>query len=159
MKIEGYFSGIKNANTAVEKLKGAGYSDVVSDLNEHYSIRSDNFTNPGKGRNPSSLSSLILDASGSLGGQDNGPALAASPMASGMGNFEEIADVNYKVIVEAEGKDAERVKGMISDLGGTLDNPNFQLPKGIENIPTSSMLDRIDLNGDNESYREPFRYE
>ncbi|MBC8061211.1 MAG: hypothetical protein H7Y18_11160 [Clostridiaceae bacterium] len=159
MKIEGYFSGIKNANIAVEKLKKAGYLKTVSDLNEHYSVRSNNFVQSGRAQNPSSLSSLVLDVSGSLGDPDKGPLLAASPMASGMGNFKEIADVNYKVIVEADDKEGENIKGIISDMGGTLNNPNFQLPKGIENIPTSNVLDKLDLNGEEETHKEPFKYE
>lgn len=38
MKIEGYFSGIKAANQAVEALNKIGIKDAVADINDHYTM-------------------------------------------------------------------------------------------------------------------------
>ena len=146
MKIEGYFSGIKNANTAVEKLKTAGYLKSVSDLNEHYSMRNNTFPSLGGNNNAPSLSNIVLNSGNSLEDINNGPLLAASPMVSGMGSFEEVADINYKVTVEAEDKEVDTIKEIISNMGGILDNPNFELPEGIDNIPTNNMINKLDLH-------------
>ena len=128
MKIERYFSGIKDANSAVEKLKAEGYLRAISDLNEHYNSTNNTSSNPSGTMNASSISSIVLNS----GDSNKGPLLASSPMVSGMGNFEEIADINYKVTVEAEDKEKSHIKEIIIEMGGTLSNPNFQMPKGKE---------------------------
>jgi len=64
-------------------------------------------------------------------------------MASGMGGFEEIADVNYKVVVSANEKDKEKVNSIIKNLGGELENPNFKLPEGLENISFEEVIEEL----------------
>ena len=131
MKIEGFFSGIKNANETVEKLKKAGFQKSFSDLNDHYTMQSNQSANiPGTSSAPS-LSGLILSSGELTDNPREGPLAAASPMVSGMGGFEEIADINYKVIVEVDEENQEKVKQIINEMGGNIANPNFKLPNEI----------------------------
>ena len=69
-----------------------------------------------------------------------GPLAAASPMVSGMGGFEEIADVNYKVIVNTEDNNVEKAKQIIKKMGGDLNDPNFKMPEGLENISLDDLI-------------------
>ena len=69
-----------------------------------------------------------------------GPLAAASPMVSGMGGFEEIADVNYKVIVNTEDNNAEKAKQIIKKMGGDLNDPNFKMLEGLENISLDDLI-------------------
>jgi hypothetical protein len=150
MKIEGYFSGIKAANEAVDTLKRAGIKDAVADINEHYTGN----TNPGKNlpttaSSTNSLANYVLTSDSPLGDPMYGPLKAASPMVSGYGRFEEIADVNYRVIVNVENQDAERAKQIIAKMGGELDDPNFKIPKGLENTSIEDLVtDMINSMGE-----------
>jgi len=142
MKIESYFSGIKNANIAVEKLKREGFTKAYSDINSHDSINNV-VAKEGGVLNSLSLSGIVLNSSNTLYTTEQGPLAAASPMASGMGGFDEIADVNYKVIVDVDEKDVSRAKQIIKDLGGDLENPNFKVPKGLENVSFEEVVDKL----------------
>ncbi len=141
MKIEGYFSGIKAANEAVETLKKVGITDAVADINEHYT----GVDNPG-GNTPTtdsstgSLSSYVLRSDEGLSDSRLGPMAAASPMVSGMGRFEEIADANYRVIVNVDGPNEEKAKQIINKMGGDLRDPNFKMPKGLENVSLDDLM-------------------
>ena len=55
-------------------------------------------------------------------------------LKSGMGGFEEVADFNSKVIVETDEANENKVKDMIKEAGGTLDNPNIEIPKRLEDL-------------------------
>lgn len=70
----------------------------------------------------------------------NSPLAAASPMASGMGTFEEIASIDCKVVVEGNNKNIENAKHIISSMGGTTEDPNGKIPKGIENISEDALI-------------------
>jgi hypothetical protein len=142
MKIESYFSGIKNANIAVEKLKREGFTKAYSDINSHDSINNV-VAKEGGVLNSSSLSGIVLSSSNTLYTTEQGPLAAASPMASGMGGFDEIADVNYKVIVDADEKEVIRAKQIIKELGGDLEDPNFKVPKGLENVSFEEVIDKL----------------
>ena len=149
MKIESYFSGIKAANEAVEALKKAGISNAVADLNDHYTGNTNSGTNmPGTNSSTNSLASYVLSSDEPLTNPSLGPLVAASPMVSGMGGFEEIADVNYKVIVNTEGKDEEKAKQIIKKMGGDLKDPNFKMPKGLENMSLDDLISSMinDMN-------------
>ena len=106
MKIEAYFSGIKNANEAVEKLKSAGFNNSVADINDHYLEYNTGLSAvlPGDENSPT-LSSLVLNSGPYIEDPSKRPLNAASPMVSGMGGFEEIEDVNYRVIVNLDEND------------------------------------------------------
>ena len=149
MKIESYFSGIKAANLAVDALKKIGINDAVADLNDHYTGSNNPGTNnPGTASSSNSLSSYVLTSDDPLGDPSLGPLAAASPMVSGMGGFEEIADINYKVIVNTDSKNAERAKQVITKMGGDLNDPNFKMPKGLENISLDDLISNMinDMN-------------
>lgn len=133
MKIEGYFSGIKAANEAVEKLKSEGFKGAFADINEHLNNAYSQNGFVGS-KDVSSLSQAVL------GENDNSPLAAASPMASGMGGFEEIADMNCKVVVEASDGNVESAKKIISSMGGTTDDPNVRIPEGLENIDQDALI-------------------
>jgi hypothetical protein len=141
MKIESYFSGIKAANLAVDALKKIGINDAVADLNDHYTGSNNPGTNnPGTASSSNSLSSYVLKSDDPIGDPSLGPLAAASPMVSGMGGFEEIADVNYKVIVNTDSKNAERAKQVITKMGGDLNDTNFKMPGGLENISLDDLM-------------------
>ena len=135
MKIEGYFSSVKTANEVVERLKSEGYKGAFVDINEHmnnaYSERGLLGT-----ENIASLSQAVLGE----GEKVNSPLAAASPMASGMGGFEEIANINCKVVVEASDRNLESAKNIINSMGGTTDDPNGRIPGGLDNISEDALI-------------------
>ena len=144
MKIESYFSGIKAANEAVEALKKAGINDAVADLNDHYTGNNNpGINNPGTSSSTNSLANYVLASDDPLGDPSLGPLAAASPMVSGMGGFEEISDINYKVIVNTDDKNAEKAKQVITKMGGDLNDPNFKMPKGLENISMDDLVSNM----------------
>ncbi|HEY9061697.1 MAG TPA: hypothetical protein VIO64_14485 [Pseudobacteroides sp.] len=128
MKIEGYFSNIKTANETVAKLKEAGFNKVVVDMNEHYRDDRNVETNLPGTETSVSLSGLVLE-SGAYGEiRDKAPLVAASPMVSGIGKFEEVADANCKVIAESNEGQEDKAKQIIRDMGGELESPNLKKP-------------------------------
>lgn len=144
MKIEAYFSGIKAANKAVEQLKNAGLKEAVADLNDHYIVDNNPGTNrPGTDIGARNLSSYVLNTDESLNDPRKGPLLAASPMVSGMGGFEEIADVNYRVTVTVEEDNADKARQILAQSGGDLRDPNFKMPKGLSSISTDEVVERL----------------
>lgn len=132
MKVEGFFSSIKNANKAVEELKNKGFQSARVDINEHYISKSNQTPSITSTQNNVNLSSLILNNEGFASENICSPLKAASPMVSGMGGFEEISDINYKVIVVTEVAENEKVKSIIKGLGGNLENYNSDIPKRID---------------------------
>lgn len=131
MRVEGFFSNIQRANKTVEELKNNGFETARVDLNEHYipdSRHSPRIAGTHSGLN---LSGLILNGESFASDDTNSPLKAASPMVSGMGSFEEISDINYKVIVETE-ENYEKAKIIIQKSGGSLENYNLDLPKKIK---------------------------
>lgn len=151
MKIESFFSGIKAANEAAEALKKVGINAVV-DINDHYTGNNNSGTNmPGTHSSTNSLASYVLSSDAPLTDPSLGPLAAASPMVSGMGGFEEIADVNYKVIVNSEGNDGEKAKQIIKKMGGDLNDPNFKMPESIKNISLDDLIANMinDMNDNN----------
>lgn len=140
MKIESFFSGIKAANEAVEALKKVGINAVV-DINDHYTGNNNSGINmPGTHSSTNSLASYVLSSDTSLSDPSLGPLAAASPMVSGMGGFEEIADVNYKVIVDLKGKDDEKAKQIIKKIGGDLNDPNFKMPESLKDVSLDDLI-------------------
>jgi hypothetical protein len=133
MKIEAYFSGIKNANSAVEKLKTEGFDNSVVDLNDHY-VEYNSETAKTAINDTSNLSSIVMNSGELSEDFTKRPLAAASPMVSGMGGFEEITDTNYKVIVNLDEKDSDKAKDIIKNVGGDFKDPNLDLPHRLEDI-------------------------
>ena len=149
MKIESYFSGIKAANEAVEVLKQVGINNAVVDINDHYTGSNNPGTNlPNTASSTNSLSNYVLNSDDPVGDPMLGPLSAASPMVSGMGGFEEIADVNYKVIINTDSGDEEKAKQIITKMGGDLNDTNFKMPKGLENISMDDLVSNMINNMD-----------
>lgn len=138
MKIEGYFNSIKTANEVVEKLRSEGFRGAFVDINEHMNNAYSQSGLVGS-ENISSLSEAIF-GDGNRGERINSPLAAASPMASGMGEFEEIANINCKVVIEGNDSNIENAKNIISSMGGTTDDPNGRIPKGLENISEDALI-------------------
>ncbi|MDD7796327.1 hypothetical protein [Clostridium sp. 'White wine YQ'] len=141
MKIEGYFESIKNANEAVEKLRNAGFKGAFVDINEH---RNDAYSQSGL-VGSDVIPSLSQAVSGGIGNREEGansPLAAASPMASGMGGFDEIASINCKVVAEVSDRNIEDAKKIITSMEGTTDDPNTKIPKGLDNINEDELIYR-----------------
>lgn len=145
MKIDGFFSGIKNANEAVEKLKASGFKNSYVDINDHYMANNNAETNFAGNENAPSLSDLVLRSGDPSELSDKAPLIAASPMVSGMGKFEEVMDVNYKVTANVNENEAKTAGEIIKDLGGTLESPNLDLPNRIKDLNLRN-IDTRDLN-------------
>lgn len=144
MKLESYFSGIKRANEAVEKLKSEGFNNSVVDINDHY-VEFNNGTRtilPGTEPAPN-LSSMVLSSGPRIEDPSKKPLDAASPMVSGMGNFEEITDTNYRLIVNVEENDEVKAKQIIKGLGGDFKDPNLDLPHRLVDL---THIDDMDLD-------------
>ncbi|MFL0252669.1 hypothetical protein ACJDT4_19835 [Clostridium neuense] len=136
MKIEAFFKGIKNANEVVQKLKNQGINAYV-DINDHFQLKRNTEGSNGELLSSPTNSDLVLNAGAPDGERDKSPMLAASPMVSGMGGFEEIADVNYKIIIDTDSKNKEKIEGEIKALGGSMRSPNFNVAKHVEDINLS----------------------
>ena len=144
MKIEGFFSRIKNANEAVEKLRKAGFNSYA-DINEHYMVNNNVETNFPGNENTPSLSDLVLRSGDPSEATDKAPLIAASPMVSGMGNFEEVMDVNYKVVVNAVNSKEAEAREILKSMGGDLESPNLNIPDRIKDLNLRN-VDTGDLN-------------
>ncbi len=142
MKIEGFFRDIKTANQTVDKLKGSGFKNAFTDINEHFGSGGNGKRNVPGTQAGISLSGVVLDSALAGSATDTAPMLAASPMVSGMGGFEEIADINCKVVVETEEAEAHKVKRIIGEMGGTLESPNVKRPE-IEEAAETKILENL----------------
>lgn len=131
MKIKGYFGDIKTANDTVEKLKNSGFSNSYVDANDHYIGNRNVKTNLPGASNGESLADLVINSGSGDMDKETSPLAAASPMVSGMSDFEEITDINYCVFAETNGSDSSKAEEIIKSMGGTLDDPNVSRYKSI----------------------------
>lgn len=129
MQKQFYFSDMKAAKQAVQRLKEAGVKKAFVDMNVHYDDDRNVETNIPGTEMSTSLSALVFesDAHGII--RDKAPLSAANPAVSGMGRYEEIADVACSVFVETDDANMERAEQIVKGLGGMLDNPNVAKPK------------------------------
>lgn len=148
MKIEGFFSGIKRANEVARELRRAGFGTAYVDINDHYAFDRNVQTNNVGTVTAPSLASLVLKSGDYTMDRTVSPMAAASPMVSGMGGFEEIADVNCKVIVEVNEETEKMAKSIISHMGGRLESPNVDVPRGLENIELKRFIELNDYDID-----------
>ena len=116
MRIEIYYKGIKNANEAVKKLKSEGFNNTAVDLNDNYidplSSNSDfgiNFSN-------------VINSSGVSYTSSGRTLPSTSPMISGFGSFRDLENTSYKVIVNSNSLDNEKLKETIKKTGGKIKN-------------------------------------
>lgn len=148
MKIEAYFNNLKAANHAVFRLKNAGFQNAYVDINESVNPAPDPQINQAGTEGAASLSGLVLESDESATNQGKAPLLAASPMVSGVGNLDEVADIRCKVVVETDQGDGNAAKQILKDTGGELDIPSFREPQIIdhEDIALNRALDQIRKN-------------
>lgn len=121
MKVVGYFNTIKKANEAIVAMKQAGFNDTYLDLKNEEMEDLNVTRNIAGTESATSLSELVLKSGSADFERDKTPLTAADPMVSGMAGFDEIADFSYKVAVESNGEDKERVKNMLNSLGALTD--------------------------------------
>lgn len=145
MKIEAFFSTYKNANEAAQKLRSEGFNNASADLNEHYDINNNRAENFAGSSTAPSLSDLVLYSGEPTDVTDKSPLAAASPMVSGMGGFEEITDINYRVSVDVSNDTSEKAKDILLAYGGDMNSPNLNLPERIQDLSIKN-IDRSDLN-------------
>lgn len=136
MKFEAFFKGIKNANEAAAMLNSQGIK-AYADINDHFQMNTDVRPKEESFLSTTSNSDLVLNAGSPDGNTGRSPLLAASPMVSGMGDFEEIADINYKVIINADANNKEKAKEIIKSFGGTMESPNLNIQKHVKDINLS----------------------
>lgn len=141
MKIEAYFRSIKRANDTVSKLKNSGYEKSFIDMKDNMSTDLNVATNLAGTEGAGSNSGLVINSEGHLPNDDprKSPLLAASPMVSGMGGLEEIADFNCRVVVEADSDNVNEINKILSNMGGKLDNPDFDIPEHLKGITNESV--------------------
>lgn len=87
MKIEGYFSGIKAANQAVEALNKIGIKDAVADINDHYTNDNPGQNRPGTESSTNSLANLILSNDNPTVDPGYGPMAACKSNGKRYGRF------------------------------------------------------------------------
>lgn len=131
MKIKGYFGDIKKANEVVDKLKSAGFNSSYVDANDHYIGNKNVHIDLAGTSGGESLANLVLNSGSNDLDKENSPLAAASPMVSGMSDFEEITDINYCVFVDVGEGDLNQAKEIINSMGGTLDEPNVSRYKSM----------------------------
>ncbi|MGI6684161.1 MAG: hypothetical protein ACOX47_01360 [Bacillota bacterium] len=139
-KTQGFFRTYGEANRALEKLKNAGFNQAFVDINDSDFDFNVETNLAGTESSNNSLSALVLKSGDSVTGRWKAPLTAASPMVSGMGDFEEIYDSNYKLVVETEEENVPRVKEIIRNKGGDLENPRVGIPKGLENVGLEEVI-------------------
>lgn len=130
MKLEGYFRSIKKANDAIKQLQQTGFKNSYLDLKDDYDENRNMKINLAGTEHSSSLSDLVLGSGLTIvEDRSKAPLAAANPMVSGMGNMEEITDINSKIVVEVDNNNIENAQKIIKDMGGMLDNPTVDKPK------------------------------
>jgi len=131
LKIKGFFSNLKSANKAIEELKKEGFKNAYLDANDHYIGNRNVQTNLPGADGAGSLSDLVINSGSNNIERDEAPLAAANPMVSGMGNFEEITDINCSVVVETDGTNSTKAEEIIKNMGGMTDDPNVSRNKEI----------------------------
>lgn len=125
MKVQGYFSGISEANAAVERLEIAGFQNAFVDINDHYIDDKNVQTNLAGTSAAPNLSELVLHSGENKANMGNSPLDAASPMVSGYGKYEDVAKgAKYIVNVDVDGSNSSEAEEIIKAMGGDLENPH-----------------------------------
>ncbi|MDP4094743.1 MAG: hypothetical protein Q8920_15470 [Bacillota bacterium] len=119
-KIFADFARMVEARKTVEELKKMGYKDAHLDMAEKFSNEFASEINaPGTSR-AVSLSALVLKSNGHIYNVGKAPLLAADPMVSGSGHFEETADLNARLRVTVDDDKLDEIREILSKAGGKL---------------------------------------
>lgn len=107
MRIEAYYNGIKNANSAVNKLKSEGFNNSAVDLNDKYIDFEDYKYN---------FSDAIINS-----GSFSNNSYSSNDISDGMGNLSDVLNSSYKVVVNTDSDETiDRLKSLIYETGGVL---------------------------------------
>ena len=118
MRIEIYYSGIKNANNAVKKLKDSGFPNSIVDLNDSYIDLYNTDSNPESGINFSN----IINSGGFTRSSSQKVLASGSPMSGGYGNSRELENTNYKVVINSNFFDSQKLKEIVRETDGQIKN-------------------------------------
>lgn len=120
-KIEVCFKKMLDAKKAVGALREMGYKNAHLDAVDNvFSEYSEEITFTGT-TTVASLSALILNPGGRLDDLGKAPLIAASPMISGFGSFEHVADnLRTRLIVKVEDDKLEEVRQTLREYGASV---------------------------------------
>ena len=116
MKIEAFFSGIKAADEAVSKLKQSGFNKAFVDINNPYFNE--------ELANATSISSLATESITNDVYRRNQLRDTSNPEFSNIDKVGEKHTMHYKVIVETNKENKDKLKQIIKDMGGNFNTPN-----------------------------------
>lgn len=139
-KTQGFFRSYQEANEALAELKNAGFNNAYVDIKDPAFEVNIETNQPGTESSNNSLSALVLKSGETVVNRWKAPLAAASPMASGMGGFEEIYSPRYRLVVETEEDRISQVKEIIAKRGGGLENPDVGTPQGLENVGMEEVI-------------------
>ncbi|MDF2522672.1 MAG: hypothetical protein K0R31_313 [Clostridiales bacterium] len=120
-KIEVCFKKMLDARKAVLALKEMGYKDAHLDaLDNVFSEYSEEINVAGTDTGPS-LSALVLNSGGRLDDVGRASLIAASPMVSGMGSFEQISEnLKVRLIVKVEDDKMDEIRNTLKEYGASV---------------------------------------
>ncbi|ATW24317.1 hypothetical protein [Candidatus Formimonas warabiya] len=139
-KVTAYFNTFKAAQDTMDDLKNAGFSGAYLDLNDQITDMDTQINQPGTASSNNSLASLVLKSGSPAVSFNRAPLMAANPMVSGMGDFEEIFSVRCRLIVETDRENTAQVKEIIKNREGSFEDPHVGLPKGLENVGLEEVI-------------------
>ena len=116
MVIESYFDSLRYANRAIEKLNRDGLGNAFLDLKTDNLRQEVDVTGPSGTENGDSLAGLVRGSKGISA--DKAPLIDADPAVSGMGDFDEITNLNYKVLVKIDDEKKDEAMKTLKDMGG-----------------------------------------
>ncbi|MCC9295850.1 hypothetical protein ACFHWD_15285 [Clostridium sp. MT-14] len=118
MRIEIYYNGIKNANDAVKKLKNAGFQNAIVDLNDNYI----DLYNANSDLEPDINFSNVINSDRFSRNSSQKVRTSGSPLLGGYGNSREIENTNYKVVINSDSFDSQKLKEILRETGGQIKN-------------------------------------
>ena len=118
MRIEIYYNGIKNANDAVKKLKNAGFQNAIVDLNDNYI----DLYNANSDLEPDINFSNVINSDRFSRNSSQKVRTSGSPLLGGYGNSREIENTNYKVVINSDFFDSQKLKEILRETGGQIKN-------------------------------------
>lgn len=120
-KVEVCFKNMLNARKAVGALKKMGYKDAHLDAMDNFFTEYSEEINSAGSENGSSLSSLVLNSGRTVDDIGKASLIAANPMVSGIGTFEQIADnLKVRLIVNVDEEKVDSVRQTLREYGASM---------------------------------------
>lgn len=114
------FGNMIDARKTVEKLRNMGFKDACLDVVDRFTDEFAGEINIAGSENGVSLSALVMKSAGHLFNVSKAPMLAADPMASGLGVYEEIGDFNTRLRVSVDDTKIDDVKKLLIESGARV---------------------------------------